>query len=615
MIPFCGRLLMRLYLVLVACVFCLVATNAQADTINMSQDLVRLGIYSQNLAPNSPSVDAGPLFQATLTYVQSHSAITLVTLDPGAYYFLTPQDPPTAYLSFPPLSNLTLDLAGSTIYFAGAFLHGFYLVDCQNVTLTNFKIDFLQPPYTYVQLEMVDPAARTFTYKTLPGWPDPATLTAPAKADVVLWALAFRNGDIVPGTSRMQVAQPNVGGNVLSLTPENTAPWTQSATLATLQPGDIIAVTQRGGGQPVRVFNGDSISISDATIYGGSTMAVLLIMVSNSTVDHVQVIPRASNLFSTNADGIHFIDSGPNNHIRNCHVVRTLDDALVMDSLDLATVSTATQSGATQIIVAPTGNFPFPNGTAVNFIDPNSCQELPGATIVFQVPLENGTVKLTFDRPLPALAAGSGMAFASADQRGAGSSIEGNRAEDILFGRGIWIGGSVGITIQDNIIGHTSDAGVAVYQATNYSPGTSAYPVPPAHDITIQYNLVDGSLGPMASGAGTQIALGGIMVDSVNQDHAFVSSAPHTNISIQFNRVLSSGRTGIWVGQLNGGTIRHNSIIGYGLYPNLPIWGVPLDEIPQLLKDFTQALVVHNSQNVSVSDMVPVLLFLLNSCP
>lgn len=598
---------MRLYLVLVACVFCLVATNAQADTINMSHDLVPLGIASQNLAPNSPSVDAGPLFQATLQYVKSHSTMTMVTLDPGAYYFLTPQDPPTAYLSFPPLSNLTMDLAGSTIYFAGAFLHGFFLVDCQNVTLTNFKIDFLQPPYTYMQLEMVDPTARTFTYQTLPGWPDPATLTAPAQASVVLWALAFRNGNIVPGTSRMQVAQPNMGSKVLSLTPDNKAPWTQSATLATLQPGDIIAVTQRGGGQPVRVFNGDSISISDATIYGGSTMAVLLMFVSNSTVDHVQVIPREGKFFSTNADGLHFIDSGPNNHIRNCQVVRTLDDALVMDSLALATVTTATPSGATQITVAPTGNFPFPNGTAVNFIDPASCQELTGATILSQVDHPDRTVTLTFDQPLPALAVGSGMTFASADQRGAGSSIESNCTEDILFGRGIWIGGSVGITIQENTIGHTSDGGIAVYQDMN------SYPVPPAHDITVQYNLVDGSLGPMASGAGTQIALGGIMVDSVNQDNAFVSSPTHTNISIQFNRVLASGRTGIWVGQLNGGTILNNSIIGWGLYPNLPIWGVPPDEIPQLLVDFTRPLVVHNSQNVSVAGSLPFLLFLLDS--
>lgn len=289
-------------------------------------------------------------------------------------------------------------------------------------------------------------------------------------------------------------------------------------------------------------FGGDSITISSATIYGSSGMAVLFEMVSNSIADHVQVIPREGNLFSTNADGIHFIDSGPNNHIRNCDVVRTLDDALVMDSYDLATVTA--QSGATQITVNRTADLRFPNGTSVNFIDPDSCQELTGATIKSQEPDTDphaGTVTLTFDQPLPALAAGSGMTFASANQRGAGSSIERNRVENILFGRGIWIGGSVGITIQENIVGHTSDGGIVVYQ------GIIPYPTPPAHDITIQYNLVDGSLGPMASGSGTQIALGGIQVDSVNKNNAFVSSPVNNNISIQFNRVLSSGRTGIWV--------------------------------------------------------------------
>ena len=289
---------MRLYLLLVACVFCLVATDAQAGAINMSHDLVRLGIASQNLAPNSPSLDARPLFQATLQYVQSHSTITLVTLDRGAYYFhtpqkhITPKSPTGYYLSLPSLANLTIDLTGSTIYFAHAFLHGFYLEDCQNVTLTNFKTDFLKPPYTYVQLEGIDPTARTLTYKKLPRWPDPKNFKAPAEADVVLWAVAFRNGDIVPGTSRMNVAQP-ITSPVLSLnTPLNTAHWTQSATLATLQPGDIIAVTQRGGGQPVRTYGGDSLRISHATIYGGSTMGVLFMMVSNSTAENVQVIPQ-----------------------------------------------------------------------------------------------------------------------------------------------------------------------------------------------------------------------------------------------------------------------------------------------------------------------------------
>jgi parallel beta-helix repeat protein len=593
------RLLMRLYLVLLACLFCLVPTRAHAQhTINLSHDLVRFGIASQNLLPNKPSVDARPLFQAALQYVASHNT-ALVTLDHGAYYFLTPQLP-TAYLQFSAISNLTVDFAGSTVYFAGAFLQEFSLTDCRHVTLRNFVIDFLHPPYTYVQLETVDSTSRTLTYKTLPGWPDPTTLTTPAGVSVVLWAVAFRNQMIVPATSRMQVAQP-IASNVLSLVQDNT-PWTQSATLATLQPDDIIAVTQRGGQPALQANGGDSIRISHAAFYGASTMAVLLNAVSNSTVDYVQVRPRKGNLISSNADGIHFVESGSNNHIRNCYVTRTMDDALVIDSLDVATLPSATLSGATQITVNRMHYSRFPNGTLVNFVAPDSDSELTGATIVLQDPPDSdspvfdGTVTLTFDQPLPALAAGSGMAFASPSRRGEGSSIENNRAEEILFGRGIWIGGSEGITIKGNYVGRTSDGGIVVYQ------GIMSYPVPPAHDIVIQNNVVYGSMGPMASGSGSQLALGGIMVDSVNNINGFVTQPPNTNISIQYNRVLSSGRSGIWVGQLDGGAIQHNSIVGYNRYPKLPIFGVSPAEGAQLLQDFKQPLVVHDNENVSVSD-------------
>jgi hypothetical protein len=399
---------MRVFLIVITCAICLGSTKAQTGTVNLSHDLVRLGIAGQNLAPDMPSLDARPLFQAALEYVKNHN-IHLVTLDPGAYYFLTPQNPIT-YLRFSSLTNLTVDLAGSTIYFGGAFLQGFALTDCQHVMLTNFKIDFLQPPYTYVQLASVDPNHRTLTYKTLPRWPDPATLTIPAGVSVVLWAVVFRHEKIVPGTSRMQVAQP-IANNLLSLVQDNT-PWTQSATLATLKPGDIIVVTQRGGSPPIIVTRGDSITISKGSFYGSGGIAVLLNSVVNSVVDHVRVMPREGNLIASNADGIHFIDSGPNNHIRNCYVTGTLDDALAIDSHDIATVLTATQYGNTSIRVNRTAYEHFPNGTAIHFVDPYSAHELPGATIVSQDPPDSdppvfdGIVNLTFNQPLPVLAAG-----------------------------------------------------------------------------------------------------------------------------------------------------------------------------------------------------------------
>lgn len=93
-------------------------TGADHDSgrrrLNLSRDLVRLGIAPQNLTPDDPSLDARPLFQAALHYVeQNHTP--LVTVDRGTYYFLTPQNPET-YLSFSGLSDLRMNLAGSRIY-------------------------------------------------------------------------------------------------------------------------------------------------------------------------------------------------------------------------------------------------------------------------------------------------------------------------------------------------------------------------------------------------------------------------------------------------------------------------------------------------------------------
>jgi len=576
--------------------FCLVTADAQ--TINLSHDLIRLGIATQNLPPDSPSIDARPLFQAALQYAQNHPT-QMLTLDHGAYYFLTTENSNT-YLHFASFSNLSVDLAGSTIYLAGAFLQGFAFSDCQHVTLTNFQIDFLNPPNTYVRLASVNPDQRTLVYTTLPGRVDPATfngVTAPS-GPLVLWAVAFRNDQIVPGTSRMEVAQP-IANNVLRLVQDNT-PWTQSATLSTLQPGDTIVVTQRGGSPPINVTRGDSIIISNGIVHGASAIAVLLNSVSNSTVNKVNVIPGRGNLISSNADGIHFINTGANNHIRNCFVTRTLDDALVMDSYDLATV--ASISGSRQITVNRTAYLRFSNGAAVNFVDPLSTDEVSGATIISQDPPDSnspvfdGPVVLTFDRGLPTLSSGFGMVFANPDQRGEGSSIEDNRVGEVPFGRGIWIGGSEGVTIQGNEIGHTSNGGIVVFE------DTKSYPVPPAHDIIIRNNLIIGSLGPMASGSGTQIAVGSVIVDSINNIGAFASSPVNSNIAIEANDILDSGRSGIWVGELNGGTIRDNLIIGYDRYPELPLFGVSLAEKVQLLEDFTHAVVIHYSQNVSATN-------------
>ena len=200
------------------------------------------------LIPNNPLLDAGPLIFAGTNYAFLHG-IPLVTLDKGNYYLLTDQQE-NATLIFGRMSGITLDLADSTLFFRGPFLpNGIQLYQCSNFTLKNFKTDFINPPYTHVQLTSVDPVARTIGYATLPGWPDPASfngVTAPF-GENGRWLAVFRNGAIVPGTTRSLVSPP-ITANTLTLTQDFT-PWTQASTLATLQPGDTIVVTVRGGGR------------------------------------------------------------------------------------------------------------------------------------------------------------------------------------------------------------------------------------------------------------------------------------------------------------------------------------------------------------------------------
>jgi len=201
-------------------------------------------------------------------------------------------------------------------------------------------------------------------------------------------------------------------------------------------------------------------------------------------------------------------------------------------------------------------------------------------------------VSLTFDRDLPALGPSFGMTFADPNQRGTGSSIENNVVEKVVFGRGIWISGAVGVTVQGNEVGPTSNGGIVVAQ------DTKAFPGPPAHDITIRGNKVAGSLGPMASGAGSHIAVGAIMVVSKNNTAELPSSAPNTNIVVEGNSVRDSGRAGLWVGELSGGSVRDNCILRWNQHPELPVFGVNPQLRAQLVQDFSQAVVIRNSRRV-----------------
>ncbi len=589
-------------IVLVAVLVAMSQSIASAQVLNLSHDLVTLGIAGQNLTPNNPALDARPLIQAGANYAAIHG-IPVVTVDNGDYYLLTDQQP-NATIIPACLTGGTIDFADSTLWFRGPFLpNGIQLYRCTNFTLKNFKTDFIHPPYTHVQLTSINPAARTLSYATLPGWPDPSTFNSAVDpfGENGRWAAVFRNGQIVPGTSRMLLTQPIASGT-LALVQDNT-PWTQAATLATLQPGDTIVVTARGGGGAILVWEGDGVTVSNVTIQGSAETGIQFYSCKNSTADHVNVVPRpGTGLVGSNADAIHFVSTRENNHITNSYSSRTMDDGLVMDNQHAALV--LLQTPPRQLRVRRDQYLRFPNGTSVNFVDPATTLESSiGAVIVSQNPPDglpqfNETVDLTFDRDLPTLPAGMAMAYADPLMRGQGSSITDSVAEDTWGGRGIWIAGLRGLTVERNIVRRTSNAGIILSSSTD--PFDTGDIGAPSHDVLIQNNLVVDALGPAAAGTGVQGSLGAIQVVSTdNNQFGFASAPGNTNISIVNNTIANAGRSGIWVGEVSGGTIANNTIALYDQRPELPIFGIPPPFLTQVGIDSASPIVIRYSSGVT----------------
>lgn len=586
-------------LVGVACLILLFAAAgaARGQTLNMSRDLVSLGIAARNMTPDDQALDARPLFQAAVDYTRTHGIRTL-TADRGTYYFRTPQYAFT-FLVIGDLVDVTIDLQGSTILFDNPRPNGIQLFYCQRVVLTNVVLDYVNTPYTHTTITAVDGANRQLHYAVQPGWFDPTAFSGDATANEtsVVVALAFRDGDIVPGTTRMPVRA--VASGTVSLF-QNNAPWTQAPTLGTLRVGDTLVVTYRGGGPPLTSWFSDAITISQVRIHGSGAWAIEMEQNSNSIVEHVRIEPRPGLLLGSTSDGIHFRHDLRNNHIRHCYVTRTVDDALILESL--AAGKLVAQSGPRTLSVTRDIYTRFANGTRIAFVDPANASEIAGGVIVSQSPPDgrqlefNGLVVLTLDRDLPALPANATMVFADPEMRGSGSTIEDNVVERIPFGRGIWISGTIGSTVQRNIVRSTSSGGITVSQATSADPG------PPVRDLTVQSNVLDGNLGPAASGTGTQTSMAALIVSSTSTQARFAPSSVNTNVVIQDNYIADSGRGGIWVGASDGVTLQRNLVTRWYQRPQLPIWGIAPDLRDQVLDDLKQAVALRDSVNVTTAN-------------
>jgi uncharacterized protein (TIGR03437 family) len=574
------------------------------SVLNLSHDLVANGIAQQNMTPNSPALDSRPLFQAGVLYA-SKNHIPLVTADRGAYYFLTPNSV-YQHVFLSDIANVTIDLQNSDLYFASRNLLGIQLANTSNVTLRNFTADYLLLPFTQVTVTSIDAATRTIRYSLLKNYSAPSAFNsytpAPGAIDDGYLVYVFRNGQQLRGTGRMAASGPLSDTSIVINDP---APWSQSAQMANIQLGDTLVIERRSGIGTIFAGQSPGLTIRDVSIYSSGFIGVFTGGGSNITIDRVQVIPRpgTDRLISTNADGIHLGSAGANNVISNNTVRRGCDDAIAIDG-EWSAIVQAPNSGAT-VQVARHNSVAIPIGTSYDFINITNATVVGTATVVAENPppaQQTGAggelITLTLDHAVNGLQQNFGMTATDPNLRGGGTVISGNLVQGEVFARGIYPAGVSNVIITDNMVTATNQSGILVEMDAGLS---YSYKTGPSTGITIKNNIVDSALG-FGMPSNPVLGEGGaITVVAYDQNFAWVSSTPFSNIAITGNFITNSIRSGIRVENTSGGQITGNTILNYGTDPQDYFWYLPgcCETAAQLQADFALPIVVAASASVT----------------
>jgi hypothetical protein len=468
-------------------------------TLNLSTDLVRLGIASSNMTPNQSSLDARPLLEQGVAYANTHN-YSQVIADQGSYYFLS-LSTPVLHVNLSAVNNLTINLQGSDLYFFNPLAVAIGLAGGSNATLENFTVDYLQLPFAQLQITSVDTATGQLQFTVPPGWQSPDALNTELSEQPAAYPTFFicRNGRPAPGTTHIPVQTP-FSANEITVLPSGST--TVADYMAQIRPGDTVVLTLRGTyGWPSTIFVGygggcNQCTFRNISIYAGGSEGFDMQASQNSLLDHVYVEPRpgTDRLISSMADGISLFMSGPNNTVQHCRLIRTMDDATSSPEWVFALIVAAPTAQSLQVaadggVSLANGSLsPIPAGSAVAFEAPDGTI-LGNATITSEQTLSpiNGVAQmlLTFDTALPSDLTGAYLYPTDPALRGGGLQI----AQNLYLeggSNGISIWGPENATVEGNYIRRPHWAGIAILHTLGGGWITS-----PTVDLTITANVID----------------------------------------------------------------------------------------------------------------------------
>jgi hypothetical protein len=578
---------------------CAVRSAAFAQTsLNISQDLVSLGIASTNMVPNQPTLDAGPLFFRAVLYAQNHQ-IGRVIANPGAYYFQSLQYS-GAHVAWDQLDDLTIDLQGSDLYFAHPLVQGLLITHATNIVVQNFTMDYDPLPFTQVRVLSVDPTRQQIQYAVDGNWQNPSVLNAvfpvvPNAYGFGIEVHMFRNGRPIPGVTRMYATNP-VSSAQFTATPDPGV--NPSALFAQIRPGDVAFLGMRAGSGPFSVLYCTGCTFRNIAVYSGTQWGFLAAHMQSSVFERVYSEPRpGTDRLAGNYVGLLLTDVGPSNEVRLNRAIRSMDDAIEYDASFLGTVKSQTDSRTLVLEGSITTKLSYgdsvPNGSVVAFQRLSDGAIVASAAIASQVaPQYTGQqpydVTFTFDRDLPSSIVGALMLGTDPSQRGGNSVLERNALEDETdCCTGFLVAGLINSVFRGNYILRSGMTGLH----TENSLQQGNFDLPPNGAFTVSDNVIDGA--NWARTSYPLLQLGSIQIDSTNSPR-IVTASPNQDISITGNFIADGGSAAVWLGNTTGGSVSGNYFLNPDTNP----------AVVSAVSFFgpTQPLVVQSSQNIATSN-------------
>lgn len=569
-----------------------------ATTLNLSADLVRLGIASGNLVPNQPALDAGPLLESGVRYAVRNN-LTRVVADAGAYYFLAPSATSSiAHAAFagPTATPLTIDLQGADLYFARTGLVGLFVTGGTNLTLQNFTVDYVQQPYTQATITSVNAASRQLQFTVQPGWQPTSALNALFTSGVTPHVYVFRNGQPWASFVDLAAVTPYVDGSV------TLAASVPAATMAGIRVGDVAVIEARVGGNGILASALTGSTLRNIKIYSGGS-GIRTVRCASCLFERIEVVPRpgTDRLISTVADGFQPQQPGLNNTIRLCRSIRTCDDGFSPAVFVYGSVQSVTGARSVQVqgdaATALAASYPLPNGSNVVFERAADGAILASAVLVSQAtaPAVGGVAQmsLTFDHDLPTGLQGTWLYSTDASWRGGGMLFERNTVQQQGSFRGVSVWGLTNMTMSGNYIYRASSAGIDIVHQLRVGD----WIVPPSVNLTVSNNVIDGA--NTAGGQNNPINLAGVESRATNDRSATMPASLHQNLTLTGNVVANPGRAAVWVGGTNGAVVDNNYLFQPNDNAALALgnaWATAAQE--------AQPLVTDNSVNVTLGTNV-----------